>query len=192
RNLESLVSKLAGSTVPVGVSQVAQAVDPLQREARGALDRIRSRVPIASTSLPPRRDVLGGTMPSTNGGGLDSFSPIYTSTRKNDPLANALLGSGVRLGVLSRTVTNPDTKERVELTPEQYERYRTTAAGYMRPGLEELIASPAWANMDRDERQDEVESIIRYARRDARDDLFAGPSNRSTAGSAAAPWEAYR
>jgi endonuclease YncB( thermonuclease family)/ribosomal protein S18 acetylase RimI-like enzyme len=185
RNLEALVSKLAGSTVPVGVSQVAQAVDPLQREARGALDRIRSRIPFASTALPPRRDVLGGTMPSTNGGGLDSFSPIYTSTRKNDPLANALLESGVRLGVLSRTVTNPDTKERVELTPEQYERYRTAAAGYMRPGLEELTASPAWATMDREDRQDEVESIIRYARRDARDELFGG--GEAAAGAAVPP-----
>jgi hypothetical protein len=78
RNLSSMVTRLAGSiAVPTGVNQLAQAIDPMERDTRGdgivdsAWRRIKSRIPGVSRSLPARLDAWGNEVRREGGVGPD-------------------------------------------------------------------------------------------------------------------------
>lgn len=169
------LARLAGSiAVPALVAQSAQAVDPVQREARGMLDRIRSRVPYASRALPPRRDVLGRPLRSGSEGGIGAFSPLFTSTRRNDVVANALLKAGVSINKPGRKVGDPDRPgKKIELNPGQYDRYQVLAAQFSRPELETLVDDPGWSTMQPEDQQAAAGTVLKDARKQARDMLFA-------------------
>lgn len=163
----SLVRKTVSSmAVPAGVAQVARTVDPTLREAETIMEAVRARMPIASRSLEPRRDVWG--QPITNEGGLgpDIMSPVWTSTRRNDPVNSALLDAGAHVGRPSREVGG----QRLSLP--EYGRYQETAGmlGYQQ--LNGLVGSPDWSLLSRDDKQDTVAKIVRDARKEARGMLF--------------------
>ncbi len=82
------VEQLAGSLVPAGVAATARAIDPTQREVSGPVEAIQGRVPGLSRALPPRRDVLGATVPRP--GGLAQFSPTRPMEITRDPVAQEL------------------------------------------------------------------------------------------------------
>ena len=95
------------------MAQTARLVDPIMREARGPLDRIRSRVPGLSSSLPPRRDVFGQPMVSEGGLGPDIIAPVYTSTDNADPTVAALLDAGTYIGMATRTIGGRNDKRQL-------------------------------------------------------------------------------
>jgi endonuclease YncB( thermonuclease family) len=172
---QNAAAKLASSVaVPALVAQSAQVVDPFQRDAQGIMDRIKSRIPGVSRSLPPRRDVLGNPIDSANSGGLDAFSPIFTSTRRNDPVANALLNDDIHLSMPSRTVN------KAKLSPQQYDAYQQWITRSARPSLDALVADPGWPLLPRDDKQDAVDKIMRDARKSARTGMFGARPNLST------------
>lgn len=80
RNLENFESRTLGAiAVPAIVAQTNRIVDPITREARDPISRIRSRIPGKSTTLPTRRDVFGRPVLNAGGVGPDILSPIATS-----------------------------------------------------------------------------------------------------------------
>lgn len=171
---DNFVASLAGSSVPAVVGQVAGAVDPVQREAKTMLDRIRARIPGASKGLPARRDVFGQEQEAANGGGFAAFSPVFTKERRNDPTIKALIDAGVTFGSPSRTIGDPDnTGQKIELTPEQFSFYQQSAGQIAKPLLDELINAPDWETMQLEDRQAAVREIIEDARADAREMLLS-------------------
>jgi hypothetical protein len=172
RYWQNAAARLAGSiAVPTLVAQSAQVIDPFMRDAQGIMDRVKSRIPGVSRSLPPRRDVLGNPIDAANSGGLDAFSPVFTSTRRNDPVANALLNDDTHLSMPSRVVN------KTKLTPQQYDAYQQSIARNARPPLNALVAGPGWSLLPRDDKQDAVDKIMRSARKMARTGVFgARPS----------------
>lgn len=166
---EGFAARLAGTTVPALVAQTAQSVDPVQREAQSMLDRIRSRIPYASRSLPVRRDVLGRPRDNGNSGGLESFSPVYVGQERGDRVANALLGAGVSIAPPSRTVGGQ------ELSPMAYDAYQARAGELLRNRLAPVVGSQSWLDLSPDERKRALEAAIRGSRREARG-LPAAPS----------------
>lgn len=180
---ENTIASLAASGVPAIVAQTATALDPVQRDAKGNTfgatvgNRILSRIPGVSQTLPARRDVLGRTLPTGNGGGLASMSPIYSGVARNDPTLNALLLGGAGLSRPQRTVTlnalMPGGGQKIELTGKQYERYSADAGAAAKPELDALVSSPFWKEMTPKQRQDEVDKIMKRARLDARRGVLA-------------------
>ena len=78
RYLDGFVSRTAGAiAVPSLVAQIAKSNDPLLREARAPMDRIKSRIPGMSASLYPRRDVFGKAMTQQEAVAPDLVSPLY-------------------------------------------------------------------------------------------------------------------
>jgi hypothetical protein len=163
---QNLAGSLLGTTIPALASQSAQAIDPTLRDAQGLIARVKSRIPFVSRSLPPRRDVLGNPIVGANSGGLDAFSPIFTSTRRNDPVANALLNDDIHLSMPSRVVN------KTKLSPQQYDAYQQWITRSGRPSLDALVADPGWPLLPRDDKQDAVDKIMRNARKSARTGMF--------------------
>lgn len=174
RHGERFVRRLAGSiAVPTGVAQVARTIDPTQRDVQSIGDQIQSRIPGLSDNLPARRNVFGE--PVTNEGGLgpDWTSPIWTSTARNDPVARELLSIEAGISPPSRRVGGR------ELSPREYERYAEAAGYNIRAFLDLAIRSSEWQDMNREERQEEVDEVTRQARAEARRALGLTASRQS-------------
>jgi endonuclease YncB( thermonuclease family) len=172
RYSQAFLSRLAGSiAVPAIVAQTARTTDPVLREARSPIDRIKSRIPGMSKTLLPRRDIWGEEVRSEGGLGPDIMSPIWTSTRRNDPLNNELLTIGAGIGKSSKRIG------KVTMLPEEYDAYQALAGRNTRQGLLGIINDPAWMTPTLDQKGDEVDRIKKAARKEAREGLFgaAGP-----------------
>jgi hypothetical protein len=152
--------RMAGSlTVPTGVAQVARTIDPTLRETRTFLDAVRARIPVASKSLFPRRDVWGRPVEREGGLGPDLVSPVWTGTARNDPVNSELLAAGARIGALQRR----------DYTPEQFDRYQEVAGSLAYTGMQSLIGSGEWTGASLPDRADMAETVVRDARREARE-----------------------
>lgn len=184
RYLSGFTARTAGAiAVPSIVAQVARVTDPVMREAREPLDRIRSRIPGVSGDLLPRRDVFGRPMMAQGGVGPDIISPIFTGTAKNDPTITALTSAGIGISAPQRTYTKDG--KRVEWTPEQYDRLQVLTGEAAKPALDALTAAPGWSGLSADDREDAVSKVMREARKGARSrvlGMFGRPF-----GTAAAP-----
>lgn len=167
----SFVQRIAGSlAVPAGVAQVARTVDPTLREAETILDAVKARVPFLSRTLEPKRDVWGQPIVSQGGLGPDIVSPVWTSQRANDPINNALLGSGLHVTEPRRDVGG------VRLPLRQYGEYREVAGALGRNALLPVVTGQDWQTMTRDDRSDAVQDTLRGTNRMARRMMFGNAS----------------
>lgn len=167
---EAWISRFAGSlAVPTAVAHLAGAIDPILREARSPIDRIKSRIPGVSQSLPARRDAWGQPIVREGGLGPDIASPIWQSTARNDPIIGELLNIGENLGRPSRHVTVEGEKR--ELSADEWGRYAELSGRYMRDDLSAAMADPEWRVLTPEEKRDWVKDMKRDARADARADL---------------------
>ena len=132
-------SKLGGSLVPNIVAQANRTmVDPVLRDTQGILDEVMSRIPGFSDNIPPRRTIFGEPRQLQGALGPDFVSPLYSSTRKHNPVADEMIR--LRLGIsLPPRAFQPDQgAEPIELTAAQYDRYQLLAAGHGLKGLPPL------------------------------------------------------
>lgn len=162
RYSQGWLKRMAGAVVPTGVAQVARTVDPTLREAKTILDAVPARVPYASKSLQPRRDVWGGADHKRKWDWSYILFPVWLSMRKNDPVNNALMEAGAGFGQPNRTVGGE------RLNALEWGRYRATAGAIGRNALADLVASQEWRTIPRDDQQDAVKYIMRDARKEAR------------------------
>ena len=167
------ISRMAGSVaVPAIVAQGAKAIDPVAREASGPIDRIQSRIPFASRSLLPRRNIWGQEIRNQGGGGPDMISPFRMSTARNDPITRELLGIGAGIGKPSRMIGG------LRLDDATYNAYQALAGQNLRSDLESFIPSPWWVGATNEDRQDAVEKAKRDARKAARNSGMLGSRGR--------------
>lgn len=175
RYLTNFLARTAGGiAVPAIVAQATRETDPMLREAREPLDRIRSRVPGLSNDLPARRDVLGRAMRSEGGVGPDLLSPIWTSTRRNDAVLTGLIADRIHITKPSRKIGG------AVLTGEQYDKLQERTGTLAMPALRGLVGSKAWGVLDREGKQDAVDKVMKRARKDARASVgvLSGTSRR--------------
>ncbi len=191
RYLEGFLARTTGSiVVPSIVAQVAKTNDPVLREAREPLDRIRSRIPGMSDDLYPRRDVFGEPMAAQEAVGPDLVSPLFAGTARNDPTINALLSAGVSISPPQRSHTVEG--KRVEWTPKEYDALQALTGRAAKPALDDLTGSGDWLSMTADEQEDAVRKVMRDARADAKEAVLAGATaDGPQAGGDSMPWEAY-
>ena len=169
RSLENFTSRMAGSiAVPALVAQAARTADPVLREARGPLDRIRSRVPGLSSKLYPRRDAFGRAITTEGGLGPDIISPIWASTDKPDATVNALLEVGAHVTAPGKKVAGR------ELTPAEYDQWQVLVGDTIKPELDALVSFPGWKQIPADERRDMIDDTVRKARKTAKATFLSG------------------
>ncbi|OAO02584.1 hypothetical protein A8B75_11625 [Sphingomonadales bacterium EhC05] len=168
RNLKWFSKRLIGSaTVPTGVAQAARTIDPTFREANTIGDYIKSRVPGMGSSLPAKRDFWGQPIVGEGGLGPDAISPIWESTRKNDPVTNELLNVGVRSG----------PPQRGSMTPHQYGEFQERAGTLAKESLGRLIETKRYQAMPTEAKAKLIKKIISDNRETAKKGMFGGARN---------------
>jgi len=170
RSAKGLISRLAGSiAVPAGVAQVARTTDPILREAREPIDAIKARIPVLSQSLPARTNVWGQPIVNEGGVGPNIISPIWKSTRRNDPVNAALLRSGINVGVPGRPKSDGKPA-----TDDQFRAYKNKAGQLTYQSLSPYLRSPDWSGLSSDQQEDLVKSLRDDARKQAKAGMFGG------------------
>lgn len=176
RYADGLVERLAGSVaVPALFAQVARTVDPVQREVDGVADAVKARIPYLSKTLPAKRDIWGKPVVSEGGIGPDIISPLWVSTRKNDPVNKALLEAGVHVGTPDKTIGDR------QMTPEEWGKFREGFGSLAHSRIAEMIRSPEWKSLDRSERKEKITDAFRDARKETKSAMFgeeAKPASR--------------
>jgi hypothetical protein len=169
----SYLRRLAASgLIPNLSAQIARAVDPVQRDARTLTDELQARIPGLSDNLPAKRNIWGEPITSEGGIGPDVMSPVRVSRAKNDPVNAEMLAIGARFDTPDRFIKRDG--ERVDLTPEQYEKYSELAGRNTRQLIEGLMAQPGWSQLPKDARAERVRKAATAGKRAAREALFGG------------------
>lgn len=137
---ESYFERIAGTVVPTGVAQIAQANDPIMREANTYLDSIRARIPGLSDDLPPMVDAWGRDITRASGLGpmYDSLSPIASKRITPEPIDQELVRLEKWVGKPSWTVSFGGVNVNMKLHPREFIDYvklagnemKTTVDGY--------------------------------------------------------------
>ncbi len=129
-------------------------VDPTSRRANSIIEAFQAQIPVWGSGLFPRRNIWGEPMrPEYMPAALNGWLlPIQKRTMKHDPVSDEML----RLGM---SVSAPDSafnigNQRIELTPEEYDRFQVLAAQQAMPmrysgldlhaALDQLITSPQY------------------------------------------------
>lgn len=157
RYAENILASGLGSLVPATVGNIATAMDPEMKMVGGVLDALLNRVPGAKSTLPPRRNLWGEPILSTESGpSVAWWSPIKIKGDHATEIDKEML----RLGM---SVAMPRKEQGfsgigVELTPEEYSRYMELAGQEvsmrfkgaqltLKDYLNELIESPAYQRL---------------------------------------------
>ena len=154
---ERFLNQYAGSLIPSVVGTVARATDPTIRATETPLDVMKSRLPIASKTLPPRRNKYGEEVKRGAGAGnfwTRMFSPMYISQDTKDPVAKEILRLGLEVAAPSRTVSG------VKLTPEQYDKYSEYAGKKAWNKIYKRINSRAYGTMKDEKKRIMIKSIF--------------------------------
>ena len=139
------------------------------REVKTTLDALKSRIPVLSKDLLPRRDIFGQPITLEGALGPDIVSSIYTSREKNDPAVNEMIALGVTPGRIGKKV------EGVELTPEEYDRLQVDAGAALRGVLDSYVNIPGWSSLPEFVRKEAFEKAIATTRAQARKAMTMDP-----------------
>jgi hypothetical protein len=175
---ESYSSRLVGSLVPTISAHAANSIDPVARETvvngdfpSSIANRVRSRIPGLSQSLPAQRDAWGQEVRREGGPAANLLSPFYMRTDKNDPLGRALLDAGIGMGRPTRTISDGMGGDR-QLNGKEFDRYQELAGRYVREDVAALLQDEDWSTLARGEQKKEIRKAVAAARKAAREELF--------------------
>jgi hypothetical protein len=102
----------------------------------------------------------------TSPGGFEAFSPVTRSPVRDDPIANMILDSGVRITPPNRTIKG------TRLSAEDYSRYQAEAGAQIRNNMAWYMENPqVWNSMSKEERAEETKRQVDRARETARQNL---------------------
>lgn len=175
--LERTASSMA---VPAGVAGVARSIDPVSRKRESVGEAIQARIPGMTDDLLPRRDVFGEII-ENDSLGPDLISPFWQSEAKNDPVIAEMMRIGKSLSAPGKQYT--EGGERIDYTPEEYDRYHEIAGRLSYNALADLTSSLSYQTMNDAQRRKAAKKAITAARKGAREELgnpgYQLPSKRA-------------
>jgi hypothetical protein len=160
------VQGLAGTVIPTGVAQLSKVADPILRDTQSLMDRIKTRIPGYSKTLPPRRNLFGEPITLTGGLGPDLVSPIYTGQRTGNKAAEEMVRLRMTPGLPQREIAG------VALTPEQYSEYVWLAGRHLQSTVEIIMTTRQYQSLNDENRVRFIEKTIRRLREDAREQML--------------------
>lgn len=161
------VNAVAGMIpIPAIVGQTATALDPVQRQGEGLLQRVQSRTPILSRSLQPRLNQFGDTAKKTSGGlggAAESFLDISNSrTDASSPITKEMERLDVTLPSFGRNIKLPHSKAPVRRSAEEYNAVLSEFGPIKRQMVESLIASPDYQNATDADKKTALERVLAH------------------------------
>ena len=149
RSAPKFIQNLAGSAVPALFGQMAQMLDPYQREVQSIREAIQNRIPGLREKLEPQRDMFGEPVQSQQR--VAGLTPIGVKTESTDKVRTEAARLGVGVSSAPRSINLPagGTKAgRVDLTPEQRDIFADVAGHTAYQALAPIVNSPAWDYMN--------------------------------------------
>jgi hypothetical protein len=144
----------------VGLGQTARYIDPYQRQANDIFSAARAKIPYASESLAPRRDMFG--KPILNGSTYADY--------KNDPVVQRLEALHTGIGKLEDKINS------VKLTAQQYDDYSRIAGTMTHLMLSNLVQG-SLQFMPPGEQILQINRTVETAREVARNSVKLNPAN---------------
>jgi hypothetical protein len=149
--MQEMIDSNAGKLIPFSgaLRSVSEGVDSTERSNggdfwNGVWNELKSNVPGATESLPPRRDILGRPITRTSG---FSWNPFAGASATPDHMDQ-------ELGKLAFAVRMPKNDlNGIQLNPEQYDELvrmstQTSVGGATLPeAMRQLTSSDAWAQL---------------------------------------------
>lgn len=160
---EQWINKFMGSVVPSLSANITRAVDEKLRIVETPLDTIKSRIPVVSESLLPKRDLFGREILKTGNIATRLLSPIGVSMESTDKVDKEM----VRLmGIGDFKINMPNKKIMgIELSNEEYDKYVKIAGERAKKILDIQVNNSNW-----DKKSDEIKAqIIKKAIESQRD-----------------------
>jgi proteasome lid subunit RPN8/RPN11 len=117
---QKLVSSFAGSVVPSVAAQTARAMDPKIREAKGIIERIKSRIPKVREQVKAKRDIRGAEVPATGNFWERLVSPVETSPERGGEIEKLIVDLGASVGPVRDTMLIKG--KRLRLDSKQHDR----------------------------------------------------------------------
>jgi len=167
RYAADFIAGLAGTIVPTGAAQVARTMDPVLRDARTVMDRIRTRTPGYSHTVPARRNLWGETIVLGGGWGPDIISPIYTSRIVDDKVNDEIVRLKLKPAMPAQSINN------VKLDQKEYWKYVEQAGQPAKRILDRIVNMPSWDLIPDYRKKELITDQIEYHRRNARKIMIA-------------------
>ena len=155
------------SLVPGISGQTASLIDPYRREVYSIYDAVINRIPLASQTLLPQRDVFGE--PIENKDRIGVISPITVTTESGDKVRSEAARLGLGVGVTKKYIELKDLGEddlgRVNLTPEQRDVLAEQSGKMAYTILDQLVNNPGWDDMPDIVKRQTMERVFEDARK---------------------------
>lgn len=174
------IQNYARSLVPSVLAQAERSIDPEMEAVYGISDSIKSRIPVYSADLLPRRDLWGDPMTTQIGTGKRSWSeiaystlsPIYVSEEKNSPIDKEL--SRMKIGISKSSMKQSIIGVPMELPPKLFDEFIQLSTKKVFNGkdlkefLNDFVKSPDYKQMPDERKEEEIRDIMTKARDIAR------------------------
>lgn len=198
----NFASSLPAQFVPTIGSQIAQTIDPYQRETydpnilKQGLNQAIAKVPVLSQNLPEKIDVTGQPIERYDSEGLqrvfDTYlNPTYINTPKEDAALEELkrlydeTGSTSQfLPIVDKKVNFKDLRGeevRNELTGKQLSEYQKQVGTINKQLLDSLVGTGLYNNLDDENKIKLINSVQKYAKEYVDEKLFNKPSAQKRA-----------
>jgi hypothetical protein len=181
--IANTLSQVPSQFVPTLGSQVAQYIDPYQRETyspnvwQRGLNQAVAKIPLASQTLPIKYDVTGQPIERYNSEGLQrAFDVFLNPTFVNQPKENAVLNEVTGLYTntgetkqllpsvqkkLNYTDSNGE-KQKKELTGKEVSKYQKVLGQMNALSIEDLMQTPYYQGLSEDEKIKEINARMDY------------------------------
>lgn len=162
---------LAAAAVPIPAisSQIAQGVDPTVRQTSGVADRLQSKIPFASTSLPERLDQFGRPLTHNEGGLVGMMQSAFDITQsqpdRSDVVTRELDRLRVFPGLPGKTVRIQ--KQPVTMSPTDYNKMMRSLGPETHEALAETINDPEYRSLSDEDRATVLKKIVTDMRQGA-------------------------
>lgn len=195
----NVLSQIPSQFVPTFGSQVAQYIDPYQRETydpnvwQRGVNQALSKVPLASQTLPVKRDVTGQPIERYDTEGLqrafDVFaSPTYVNERKNDvvldELKNIYENTGETKHLLpsvQKNISFNDTngeKQKIKLTGEQLSEYQRVLGQLNYNSINDLMNSSYYNSLSEADKIKVISARLQDNNAYVKNQLFGVPLDK--------------
>lgn len=167
RFMERYIQNQVASFVPGILGQTAPLIDPYRREVYSIFDAVTNRIPLASQTLLPQRDVFGEAIGNKDRVGI--VGPVTVTTESEDKVRSEAARLGLGVGATRRYIELSDMGEddlgRVNLTPEQRDVLAEQSGKMAYTILDQLVNSPGWDDMPDLIKRQTMERVFEDARK---------------------------
>lgn len=157
RSAARFIYQSVGSLVPSIIGRTARTVDPVSRKPENVYQAIQVRIPFFSTSVAPRRDILGNKV-LVGGGKLNLIDPFNRKKGLKHPVLVEARNVGVPIGLPRNTISG------TKLTGREFSLYQKVQGTILEITLSELISDARYQNLSSVEKTREFEKAIRSVR----------------------------